>query len=320
MPRRFLPTRLRTRLAVTALACIATSWLLWGKALSSLAPPPPPPTPREIDFGFHVDAQTAALLDRRLPSPFILDATLGDAIDRLRDSTQARIFVNWRGLGPVGINKDTHVSIEVSGMPLGQALRALLAKVGAPKARLDCRVDEGVIVVSTHSDLARSASTRVYDVRDFAGGFLRLPKTGPKPPLTPSDSARLIRQIQGSIDPDSWRANGGQAGAIKYLVGQLIITQTELNQRETPRLLHRLRQQRLILAVTLRAAILTVSSLGVVAALHLLARSRARRAIARAGLCRHCGYDLRASPQRCPECGTAIDVASPGMLESKAAG
>lgn len=41
-----------------------------------------------------------------------------------------------------------------------------------------------------------------------------------------------------------------------------------------------------------------------------ISRAVLRRQRLVAGLCRHCGYDLRASTDRCPECGETINPIS----------
>ena len=55
-----------------------------------------------------------------------------------------------------------------------------------------------------------------------------------------------ITQAITTVDRDSWVENGGQVGSLKFLSGQLIVTQTPENQRRVLSLLDKLRETRAI--------------------------------------------------------------------------
>ena len=60
-----------------------------------------------------------------------------------------------------------------------------------------------------------------------------------------------------------------------------------------------------------------VALLSVLPALWALRSIRRRRRVS-AGSCAVCGYDLRATPQRCPECGTPATPPKPQPAEGAA--
>jgi general secretion pathway protein D len=68
----------------------------------------------------------------------------------------------------------------------------------------------------------------------------------------------LLDLIRNTIDPDSWKENGGTA-AIAELSGQLVVTQTASNHSQIADLLGKLREQRAI-QVAIEARFITVTS------------------------------------------------------------
>jgi type II secretory pathway component GspD/PulD (secretin) len=215
------------------------------------------------------------LLDRTLPEFNFKETPLTGVVDHLRDVTSLNIFVDWVALEAAGIDRNTPVTARLRDVKFSKALQILLDQVGGGDVQLGYAFDGNVMTVSTADVLARQTVTKVYDIRDLIidiPDFTDAPDVGairpvpddlgppaqpepkPKPQTRPADGGRsraeLIESIttlvQETVDPDSWRHNGGTVGAIRELQGQLIITQTQDNHRQVVRLLEQLRETRAI--------------------------------------------------------------------------
>lgn len=272
---------------------------IWRNLLTANFPKTPPLTQFERHFGFNIDAVTSAWLGNAFPDPFDVHTNLTDAIDTLRDklppgANQGGIFVNWRALERAGISRQTPVHASLGGLPIRDAILRLLAVADGGTGKLDVAVDGSVLIISTTDDLHKNVLTRVYDVRDLLPG---------DPKARPTAEAALSARITGTIAPASWRPDAS-VGYIRFIQGQAIVTQTAANQHDLIMLLERMRWHRDLRRFAFRAAWVVGGAfvLGMVPA----ALMRRRRRMAR-GLCGNCGYDLRATPDRCPECGTATN-------------
>jgi hypothetical protein len=236
--------------------------------------------------------------------------------------------VNWRSVERHGgVSEETPVdaAATLGGMTVGDALAKLLASVPSREPLAAIADEADSLLVDVDSQLERATMTRVYDVRE-----LMPPATVPKAPpaaaaaanATNAAAGAMIAEIERRIAPRTWRPQGvrdgpRRRGSIRHLQGQLIVTQTQDVHYDLMRYLDAERMWRDRRVFARRTAALTGGVVAAVMLVRLLLVAIARRKARRAGLCRWCGYDLRASSDRCPECGS--EFARPAAAATAAA-
>lgn len=213
------------------------------------------------------------------------NSKLVDVVDYLRNTTGLNFFVNWTALQNVGIERDTAISLQLSNVPIEQALRLVLQQASAANELEPAgfSIIEGVVTISTERDLSRTTDIRPYDIRDLlvqVPTFTDAPEFDLRAALTFSEGdgaeifsdsgqgeetisrEELVAQIMSLIrdtvgDALEWADAGGDISSMRELNGNLIVKTTPKNHRLISKLLRQLRETR-ALQIAIEARFLLV--------------------------------------------------------------
>ena len=165
------------------------------------------------------------------------------------------------------LDRTRKVRLRLYDVTFDQALAALAALYGDREiCLLGVHTADGIAHIGPSIyENPEGPVTLLYDVRDFTTRFLDANNSTPRlsynglfnsqlparsPTTTPASLSRaawidtLVRVIQETVVPDSWRDNGGDLGSIREVYGTLLITQSPEAHRKIQRVLKNLRKIR----------------------------------------------------------------------------
>ena len=211
--------------------------------------------------------QTIRILYQRIPDVRFQDTPFEQVMEWLADLTQLNLSVRWQVLKDAGISRDAPISIQARNLRLTQVLWLIMNEAGGSDVKLAYRASGNLLVLSTADDLNKEMITKIYDVSDllinlpqasrqnsfdvtqglgqntsggggggssgmFGGGQGQqqtggYDSTGQGQQGEQQMMQQLVDLIQSTIEPDSWRQNGGQ-GTIQPFHRALVVRNTIL--------------------------------------------------------------------------------------------
>jgi hypothetical protein len=277
--------------SVSLLLCVAFASLwVWSEQGGMLMAPPRPS-----------NARIQSQLGRPLPTVNFTGVALGDVLDFLRDVTGEAVRVDWPALEAAGVDRNAPVTLTASGARLGETLAALVQ--GYNGAVYVTRGDE--IVITAHEGLEKDSDLRAAQPAPTRpsprDSRVREAVIGANHWTVAADQSRLIvwrdpvdpASAYQPLPPPAVRSGSGNAPP-KRFVG-FVVSSVGYPFHSTR------------VEVPLWAPVAMTALLPLAWLIATVRRARRRKA----GHCKACGYDLRATPGRCPECGAKDPAPAP---------
>ena len=180
-----------------------------------------------------------AFMSRALPESTDLSGlSARDALLRVGAAYKLPLVVNWPSMEAAGVDRETKLDLTLpAGTRADRALSLVLDQLGGGGAALGWTDYDGAVIVGTQELVNSYVETAVFDVRR-----LLAPKADAPEGQSPEERVdRLKTIITTTVASDAWQDNGGVAGKIAELDGQLVVTATPQMLRDVAKLLEVLR-------------------------------------------------------------------------------
>jgi len=199
-------------------------------------------------------AATDPRLDRVLPTVDFDRAKLSDVLRSLADRGGINVVADWATLGEddVNVHPDTPVTLHLTNVRWSSALDAALL-LADPHRKVAWNAQGDVVSVTlATAESVGPVVVRLYDAEPLleqadrernrqppttapGGGTFSGNQSGLQTAIIGDDDPSVLDEIKSyletTVDPNGWRDNGGDIGTISTFGAELIVSQTEQNQR-----------------------------------------------------------------------------------------